>query len=151
MPLTSESPGARSYPIFPGDGIFAPFLTLSLFVFVKLFPAWSALCGALWLSATPRGGKGTVDLTLKLLLYILAATVNGCLLILEIAMFLRAILSWFLADEDSALMNFLHAVTEPFIYPVRKIFEKGHIAEGIPIDIPFLVTFLIITILRMII
>ncbi len=85
---------------------------------------------------------------MKLLFFIIVATVRVCLFVLQIAMLLRAVLSWFSPGEDNALKTFLYSITEPFILPVRNILSRFHIAEGLPIDIAFFVTFLILSLLR---
>ena len=38
-----------------------------------------------------------------------------------LAMFLRAILSWFPLKEDNPFVGFLSLVTEPFILPLRNL------------------------------
>ncbi|MBO7310178.1 MAG: YggT family protein [Clostridia bacterium] len=67
----------------------------------------------------------------------------------QFAMLARAILSWFPMNSNK-LMDFLYAVTEPFIYPVRMLFDKMNWFSGMPIDISFLVSYLLITIVLII-
>ena len=62
----------------------------------------------------------------------------------QFAMLARAILSWF--PIDNKFVDFLHAVTEPFIYPVRMLFEKMNWFSGLPIDMSFFVTYIIISV-----
>ena len=62
----------------------------------------------------------------------------------ELAMLARAILSWFPIFENK-IVDFLYAITEPFIYPVRQLFVKMNWFQGLPIDISFLVTFMLIS------
>ena len=62
----------------------------------------------------------------------------------ELAMLARAILSWFPIFENK-FVDFLYAITEPFIYPVRQLFVKLNWFQGLPIDISFLVTFMLIS------
>ena len=66
----------------------------------------------------------------------------------QFAMLARAILSWFPMDGNR-LTDFLHSVTEPFIYPVRLFFHKMNWFAGMPIDISFLVTYLLLSIVLM--
>ena len=66
--------------------------------------------------------------------------------VLEMAMFLRAILSWFLMGGGK-LVDFLYAITEPFIAPVRAFLEKMNWLQGTPIDFSFMITFMIISML----
>lgn len=66
------------------------------------------------------------------------------LTVVQFAMLARAILSWF--PIDNKFVDFLHAITEPFIVPVRLLFEKMNWFTGLPIDVSFFVTYLIISI-----
>ncbi len=63
----------------------------------------------------------------------------------QFAMLARAIMSWFPMNSNK-FVDFLYAVTEPFIYPIRMLFEKMNWFSGLPIDISFLVTYFIISI-----
>ena len=79
-------------------------------------------------------------------LEIVRATVRLVIMALQAAMFIRAIISWFPMNENK-FTNFLYAVTEPVVYPVRLLFEKMHWFEGLPIDISFFVAYLLLSML----
>lgn len=66
--------------------------------------------------------------------------------VVQFAMLLRAILSWFVM-EGGTFTNFLYAITEPFIVPVRTLFEKMNWLQNSPIDFSFMVTYLLISFL----
>ena len=66
--------------------------------------------------------------------------------VIQFAMLLRAILSWFVMGGGK-FTNFLYAVTEPFIAPVRALFEKMSWLQNSPIDFSFMVTYLLISFL----
>lgn len=68
------------------------------------------------------------------------------LTVLQIAMLLRAILSWFPTNSNK-FENFLYAVTEPLIMPLRKLFQKLNWFQGLPIDLSFFFTYLILSVL----
>lgn len=73
-----------------------------------------------------------------------------CLTLIEIiviAMSLRALLSWFL-DNDNFILNFLSNITEPIITPVRRLLQHFRLLSGYPIDLSFLITFVILIIIR---
>ncbi len=76
------------------------------------------------------------------------STVSIILTVLETAMFLRAILSWFIMDGNR-LTDVLYAFTEPVILPVRLLFEKFGWGNGLPIDIPFMITFFLLSIINL--
>ncbi len=85
------------------------------------------------------------------LLYILQMTLSVLLGALELLMLGRAILSWLPIDEDNPLVRFLHTMTEPVIYPVRVFLERFDLFQGLPIDMSFFFTFILISILSMMI
>ena len=62
-------------------------------------------------------------------------------------MLIRALLSWFPAV--SGIYDFLHLVTEPIIMPVRILFDKMGIDSSLPIDLPFLVTYILLSVISM--
>jgi len=67
----------------------------------------------------------------------------------ELAMLARAILSWFPMFENG-FVDFLYGITEPFIYPIRQLFIKLNWFQGLPIDISFLVSFMLISLVSQI-
>ena len=78
---------------------------------------------------------------MSLVIILLKNIVYVALSAVQFAMLARAILSWF-PDIGGKLLDVLYAITEPIIYPVRRL---GWF-QGLPIDISFSVTFLLITI-----
>lgn len=69
--------------------------------------------------------------------------------VLQIAMLVRAIMSWF-PTESNRFENFLYTITEPLIMPIRILFEKLNWFQGLPIDISFFVTYLLLSVLILI-
>lgn len=78
--------------------------------------------------------------------FVLIRTVVIMFGILSFAMLGRAILSWFVRDEDSFILGLLYLITEPVILPVRGLCSIMGWFENIPIDFPFLITAFIISI-----
>ncbi len=70
---------------------------------------------------------------------------------LQLMMFLRAVISWFPQLSDSPVAEFLFTVTEWVIMPVRTVFDYFGKGRGMIIDIPFFVTFLLLSIISSII
>ena len=68
---------------------------------------------------------------------------------IEFVMVLRALLSWFPIDEDSALLRFLYAVTEPVLFPVRALLARLGWFQDFPLDVSFFLTFILLSVLRM--
>ena len=58
-------------------------------------------------------------------------------------------MSWF-PTESNKFENFLYVITEPLIIPIRKLFEKFNWFQGLPIDISFFVTYLLLSIITLI-
>ena len=83
------------------------------------------------------------------ILYVLSATLRILLYALEILMLARALVSWLPLDEDSPIENFLYTVTEPVIMPVRSVIEHFGWFEGLPIDMSFFITFILLSFLGM--
>ena len=79
--------------------------------------------------------------------YVLENVVGGFLLVLEIAFFLRALSSFLFLGEENALTDWLYSITEPLIYPVRRVCERFGWFENLPIDVPFYITMMTIVIL----
>ncbi len=80
--------------------------------------------------------------------YLIKNTAIALISVLEIAMLVRAILSWFDQTGESGVSVFLYTITEPVIFPVRKLCERMHWFEGVPIDIPFTLTWLILMVIQ---
>ena len=76
-------------------------------------------------------------------LYLLASTVAVFLNVLYVAMFLEAVLSWFL-PEDHILMTILTTLTAPVVFPVRMLLSRVPVIAELPIDLSFLVAFLLL-------
>lgn len=82
-------------------------------------------------------------------IYVIVRVVQVLLYGLQIAMLLRAILSWFMTDEESRLGNLLYCITEPVIMPVRALLEKLGWFQNTPLDMSFFFTYLLISIASM--
>lgn len=80
--------------------------------------------------------------------YIVSTVASLLISFLQLMMFVRAILSWFPVDEDSAILRFAYGVTEPFIYPVRLLIDRIPSLSEMPIDISFSITFLLLMFLQ---
>lgn len=82
---------------------------------------------------------------MQIALALLGRTVLLIIEILRFMMFARAIVSWIPALSESRLYDFLFEVTEVVILPVRVVFDKMGWNNSMMIDIPFFVTFLVLT------
>lgn len=64
--------------------------------------------------------------------------------VLELCFFLHAILSWFV-DENNAVYRFTALVVEPVVRPVRLLLVKLNWFQGMPIDMSYLLAFLLVS------
>lgn len=81
-------------------------------------------------------------------LTIVADVVVLLLSAIQLAMLVRAILSWFPMDSNK-FVDFLYGITEPFIVPIRLLFQKMNWFQNLPIDIAFMVSYLLLSVLSM--
>ena len=86
---------------------------------------------------------------MNLLIYLLVSTIQFFLTTEQLLFLARAILSWIFMNEDGKVMNFLYRVTEPLILPARVLLGKIDGMNDIPIDIPFLVTVVLLSAVQM--
>ena len=84
-------------------------------------------------------------------IYILKVFVICLLDVLHLAMLVRALLSWIDPMQEWRISSFLFMVTEPVILPIRRLCERKRWFEGMPIDMPFMITFLLLFVLGSII
>ena len=84
-------------------------------------------------------------------IYILVIFVLRFLEILSLAMLLRAILSWFIMDGEGKFMRFLYVLTEPVVYPFRKIFYKLNWFQGSRIDVAFISSWLFLSFIELVV
>ena len=84
---------------------------------------------------------------MEILLYFLIRTATLLLWVLDLGLFMRAILSWIVMMTDGAgsrLYGFLMLITEPIVWPFRKIFDFFGWGQDMPIDLPFMAAYLAI-------
>lgn len=81
-------------------------------------------------------------------LYLLSNVISFFIVGLQLMMFIRAILSWIVPDDDNPLLNFVTAVTEPVIFPIRMLLERFEFFAEMPIDVSFYVAFLLLVLIE---
>ena len=86
---------------------------------------------------------------MDILLFFLKRTALLLLWVLDIGLFLRAILSWIDPDMSFRFSAFLYTVTEPVIQPIRKLCYKMNWFQRTPIDVPFMITVLLVILAQM--
>ncbi len=68
--------------------------------------------------------------------------------ILTLAMTGRMIMSFLFAESDSKLGRFLYFLTEPIILPIRGLCALFGWFRGMPVDMPFFITAILLMLLR---
>ena len=66
------------------------------------------------------------------------------LTLLEYAMLFRALLSWFPGMHNSPINGLLYNVTEPLIAPVRDLLSRIRGLQGFPLDLSFMLTYMLL-------
>lgn len=88
---------------------------------------------------------------MELAIYIMRQTLLLLIDVVDVAFLLRAILSWFDPERSGRFSAFLFMVTEPMILPVRALCYKKNWFQSTPLDVPFLITILLLSLLQTII
>ena len=78
------------------------------------------------------------------MLYVISTTIHLMLNMVMLAMTLRAILSLFVNTAENKLYGIAYMISEPIIVPVRFLFYKLNLFQRIPLDISFLITYLLL-------
>ena len=81
---------------------------------------------------------------MNLFIALFTGTVRALFFFVEICFLIRAVLSWFPMREDHPILLFVVMVTEPIIAPVRALLDKLGWFRNLPIDISFLVAYLLL-------
>ncbi len=68
-------------------------------------------------------------------IYVLANVAYYLLWTIMIALSTRAVLSWFMNEEDNQFMYILVLMTEPLLIPFRLLFQRSEKMRSLPIDL----------------
>ena len=78
--------------------------------------------------------------------YVFTSLVCYFLQALQFCMLIRAVLSWFPLDDDNKFLIFIESITEPVIFPVRAVFDRTPFFANFPLDLSFLVSYILLSI-----
>lgn len=79
---------------------------------------------------------------------IVAGLVSALLSVMQVAMLIRAILSWFPQAADSAFGDLIATVTEPVVAPIRALADRFGWFRNSPIDFSFMIAYLLLFVLQ---
>ena len=82
--------------------------------------------------------------------YIFTSVVNLFISAMLLLMLIRAILSWLPINDEHPIVEFLYAVTEFVVAPVHALLYHFEWIRNFPMDISFLVAYLILTIIQVV-
>lgn len=68
--------------------------------------------------------------------------------IIELAIIIRAVISWLPIPRDSKLVYLLYEITEPVLAPIRSLIQRSSFFGSIMIDISPIIAFMLIRIVR---
>lgn len=80
-------------------------------------------------------------------LYVLTASLAFLIDVVLFIMFVSAVLSWIIQDDEYPLVNAIHAVADLFTIPVRYVCDRFGWFQGFPIDMPFFITVILLSII----
>ncbi|MCR4434287.1 MAG: YggT family protein [Clostridiales bacterium] len=84
-------------------------------------------------------------------MYLLPKAIVGVLELIEIAIVIRAVISWFPISGDNAFVKILNQITEPVLSPIRGIINRSSVGRNIVVDFsPIIAFFLIELVIRII-
>ena len=81
---------------------------------------------------------------MNLFLALFTGTVRALLSIVELCFLIRALLSWFPISDENPILLFVTMVTEPIVGPVRARINRMGWFQNIPIDISFIIAYLLL-------
>lgn len=76
---------------------------------------------------------------------IVVGTGQALLNVLQVAMLIRAVLSWLPIGDDNPFVMLVTVITEPVIAPIRALFDRLGWFRDIPIDISFIVAVILLS------
>lgn len=85
---------------------------------------------------------------MEYVLYVLVELVTVLLSAIQFFMLIRAVVSWLPFDEESMIVRFTDAVTEPVIFPVRCVLERSEKVQMFPLDLSFFITFFLLSVIQ---
>ncbi|MBE6616536.1 MAG: hypothetical protein E7627_01120 [Ruminococcaceae bacterium] len=80
-------------------------------------------------------------------IYVITTALSIFLDIVLTCMFISAVLSWIIPDDEYPIVNLLNGFVELFVAPVRHVLERLGWFQGIPLDISFLITYILLSLI----
>ncbi len=71
--------------------------------------------------------------------------------VIEVAILIRAFISWLPFSKESKLVYLLFQITEPILAPIRNLVQRSSFGKNIMFDISPIIAFILLRILRIIV
>lgn len=110
--------------------------------YVEIFGVALLFIMAARADSPPKGGFGLYEIS-----YIISNTVLTIIVVMQVLLLVRALVSWLPIDQESKVCTFLYAATEPVIVPVRLILDRFESIQRLPVDLSVLATMIILSVL----
>lgn len=68
--------------------------------------------------------------------------------LVELAIFVRVIISWLPVPKDGQFMRILYTITEPILAPIRGMVERSSIGKNMMMDFSPIIAFLLIGLVK---
>lgn len=80
---------------------------------------------------------------------IILKTISKFLYALEILIIVRVVISWLPVNRDNKLVDIIYTITEPILYPIRKLIDKSIFGgKGQVFDLSPLIAYIILQLLQ---
>lgn len=80
--------------------------------------------------------------------YLTATTTNLLLSVVQTAILVHVIMSWFDPEGSSLISRFTYYIAEPFVIPVRAVLKPLQEHYGSPLDFSYVITSMILVIIE---
>ena len=85
---------------------------------------------------------------MEVFIYVLVSTLSLLIDVLLLVLTITAILSWFPASPDNKFQQVMFFITDPIVMPMRVLFARMGWFQGIPFDLSFMATCLVLVLLQ---
>ena len=75
-------------------------------------------------------------------LYVTVTTVRLLIDLLQLALCINALVSWFPVDDENVFAQLLDRICAPVLYPARVLVGKSDALSSLPIDISYILTYI---------
>lgn len=82
------------------------------------------------------------------ILYLVFKIADSIIAAFQLILVIYAVSSWFIRDPFNKFMNVLRTFIDPVLDPVRSVLERFSIVRALPIDLSFLIVYILCSFVR---